>query len=214
MLTFIEEKYGRDAMWTFLASDDNLNDDQPGSLEAAIQSVFGISLDEFDQSFRAWLESHDPGEQLEDLRLTIELQDLRRHYQNTYIPPANFLLDQAVNAAARPEYLPVVIREAREPANIAVELIIANGQQAIVDGDYAKAQEINKILADVLSDGTLDHPAAKEYLDIVIVALEAGYEVVELNIQGDRAEARVTAEPPNLVDMDFQKTDGTWQIQP
>lgn len=214
MLTYIEEAYGKDAMWTFLGSDDNLGDDQPGSLEAAVRSVFGISLEEFDQAFQAWLEAQDPGEQLDDLRLTIELQDLRRQYQNMYVPPANFLLDQAVDAAARPEYLSVVIREAREPATIAVELLIAHGQQTIVDGDYQKAEEINKILADVLKDGNLDHPVAKEYLDIVLAASEAGYEVVDLNIEADGAEARVTAQPPDLIDMRFQKINGTWQIQP
>jgi hypothetical protein len=213
MLTYIVETYGMDKMWEFLASDDNPQDDQPGSLEAALQATFGISLQDFNQDFQAWLESQDSGEQLEDLRLTIELQDLRRKYQERYVPPPLFLFGEA-SKAADPDYLPVVIREASAPANIAVELMIANGQQAIIEGDYARAEELNQVLADILTNGNLGNPVAREYLGLVLAAAAEGYEVVNLDIQGDRANVRVTTEPPNLVDLHFQKIDGTWQIQP
>lgn len=214
MLTYMAETYGTEKMWTFLQTDDNLEDDQPGSLEGAFQSALGISLEDFNQGFEAWLEQQDPGEQLDDLRLTIELQDLRRQYQQTYAPPPDFLLAEAEAAVARPEYLPVVIREARAPANIAVELIIAQAQQAIIDGDYTRAEELNQVLADIVAKGTLDHPLAREYLEIVLAAAEESYEVVDLEIQGEQAQARVTAEPPNLVSIKFQKLNGSWQIQP
>jgi hypothetical protein len=55
---------------------------------------------------------------------------------------------------------------------------------------------------------------AKDYLDIVLAAAREGYEVVNLDLQGDQASTRVTAEPPTLTDLSFQKIDGTWQIQP
>ncbi len=213
MLTYIIETYGIDKMWEFLASDDNPQDDQPGSLEAALQATFGMSLQDFDRDFQAWLERQEPGEQLEDLRLTIELQDLRRQYQETYVPPPLFLLGEA-SKAADPDYLPIVIREAGAPANVAIELIIANGQQAIIDGDYSTAEELNKLLADIVSTGEFNDPLAKDYLDVVLAAANQGYEIVELDIQGDRASGRVTAEPPILIDMEFQKLDGIWQIQP
>jgi hypothetical protein len=202
-----------DNMWELLAFDDNPQDDQPGSFEAALQATFGISLRDFDQDFQAWLESQESGEQLEDLRLTVKLQDLRRQYQETYVPPPLFLLGQA-KEAAKPDYLPIVIREASAPANVAVELIIANGQQAIIDGDYSTAEELNKILADIVATGEFNDPLAKEYLDIVLAAASQGYELVDLEVQGDRASGRVTAEPPILVEMEFQKMGETWQIQP
>jgi hypothetical protein len=213
MLTYIVETYGTEEMWNLLAYDDNPGDGQLGSFEAALQASFGISLEEFDQSFRAWLESKDPGPQLDDLQLTIELQDLRREYQETYAPPPSFILAEAADAAARREYLPVVMREARAPANIATELIIAHGQQAIVDGDYSRAEELNKLLADILSTGEFQDPLAKDYLEVVLAAAAAGYEVVELEFQGDRANAKVTNEPPSLIDLVLQKVDGIWQVQ-
>ena len=208
------ETYGKEKIWTFLSTDDNPNDDQPGSLEGALQSTFGVSLKEFDQGFQAWLESKDPGEQLDDLRLTIELQDLRRQYQETYAPPPDFLMAEAPSEVARPEYISLVMREPRAPANIAIELIIAEGQQAILDGEYERAEELNKVLADILSTGEFEESLARDYLEIVLAAAKEGYEVVQLEIEGDQAEARVTSEPPNAVDMTFRKTAGTWQIGP
>ena len=215
MLTYIVETYGKEKMWQFLGSDDQPGDDQPGSLEAALQSVFGVSLQNFDQAFQAWLERHEPGKQLDDLRITIELQDLRRQYQDTYSPPPNFLLAPVAEAIARPEYVPVVMREARTPANIAVELIIAHGQLAILDGDYARAEQLNKMLTEILSSGEFEDPLAKDYLDIVLATANEGYEVVNLDVLlGDHASVRVTAEPPLLINLELQKIDGKWQILP
>lgn len=215
MLTYMVEAYGEDKLWEFFGADTNVSDGQPLPLADAIQLTFGISLNDFDKAFQAWLESEDPGEQLDDLRLTIELQDLRREYQDTYSPPPYFLFAaSAKDGAARPEYLPSMIREANAPTNIAIELIIAEGQQAVLDGDYAKAEELIEILREIVSTGKFEDPLAKEYLDIVLVAASEGYEMVNLDIQGDHAEAHVTAEPPTLLKLNFQKIDGTWQIQP
>jgi len=215
MLTYIAETYGEEKMWQFLGSDDEPGDDQPGSLEAALQSTFGVSQKDFDQAFQAWLERHEPGEQLDDLRLTIELQDLRRQYQDTYSPPPNFLLAPVADVIARPEYLSVLMREARAPANIAVELIIADGQLTILEGDYARAEQLNKILSEILSSGEFENPLAKDYLDIVLAVADEGYEVVNLDaLLGDHASVRVTREPPLLVNLELQKIDGKWQVLP
>jgi hypothetical protein len=201
-------------MWQFLGYDNNLEDDQPGSLEAAIQAVFGNSLTDFDQGYRTWLESKDPGGQLEDLRLTIELQDLRREYQATYAPAPYFLLTEAANAAARREYLPVVIREARAPANVAIELIMANAQRDIVAGAYSEAEALIKVIHDVVSTGNFEDPLAREYLEVVTTAADAGYEVLVLNLQNGYATAQATNEPPLTTILNLQKVDGVWQINP
>ena|GEM_PF-885395 len=214
MLTYIVETYGEDKLWEFFGADTNTSDGQPLPLGDAIQTTFGISMNEFDQAFRDWLESKDPGEQLEDLRLTIELQDLRRQYQDTYAPPPYFLLAKAEDAVARPEYVPVVMREANAAPNMAVELIIADGQQAILDGDYPKAEEIIEILQKIVSTGKFEDALAKDYLDIALTLEEAGYEIVALHLQGDRATAQVTMAPPTLSSVELEKVDGIWQVKP
>ena len=214
VLTYIVDTYGIEKMWEFLGSDDNPDDDQAGSLQAALQTIFGVSVQEFDESFQAWLAGKDPGQQLEDLRLTIELQDLRRQYQDTYSAPPYFILASVEDAVARPEYLPVVIREARAPANMAVELIIAHAQRAIVEGDYVRAEELNDVLADIVSTGEIRDPLAKEYLDIVLALQEAGYETVSLDLQGDQATAEVTIEPPAKSSIQLEKVDDSWHVKP
>ena len=212
MLTYIVETYGVDALWKFLAADADTSDGQPATLESAIQSTFDISLTGFDEDFRAWLESGDPGEQLDDLRLTIELQDLRRKYQDTYAPPPYFFLGKAENALARPEYLPVTLREVHAPPNIVIELIIANAQQAIVDGDYSNAEQLIVVLKDVLTTGEFEDPLAKEYLSIAITLTNAGYNLEALDLQDKLALVEVTRDSTELISLELQRNDGIWQV--
>ncbi|HSL27679.1 MAG TPA: hypothetical protein VK900_00655, partial [Anaerolineales bacterium] len=213
LLTYIADAYGEEKVWEFLRSDPT-QDGQLLPLEDAIRLTFGISLEDFDQGFQAWMEKNDPGEQLDDLRLTIELQELRREYQDAYAAQPLFIQLEEVDAVARPEYLPIVMREARAPTNIAVELMIAHGQQAIIDGDYTRAAELNKTLATIIDTGEFEAPLAGEYLDVVLAAADAGYEIVNLDLEGDRASARATVEPPALVELELQNLNGTWQILP
>jgi len=212
MLTYIVETYGADALWKFFAADADTSDGQPATLEAAIQSTFGISLTEFDADFRTWLESGDPGEQLDDLRLTIELQDLRRTYQDTYAPPPYFFLGKAEDILARTEYLPVVLREAHAPPNIVIELIIANAQQAIIDSDYSKAEQLIDALKEVLSTQEFENLLAKEYLAIAITLTNEGYNLEALDLQDDQALVEVTRDSTELISLELHRNDAIWQI--
>ena len=212
MLTYIVETYGSEKLWQFLAADENPEDNQPGSLGAALQATFGVSLKDFDQDFQVWLESREPEEQLEDLRLTIELQDLRRQYQDTYAPPPYFFLDKAEDALARPEYLPVALREAHAPPNIAIELIIANAQQAIMDSDYSNAEQLISALKDVLTTQEFEDPLATEYLSIAITVANAGYNLAALDLQHNKAVVEVTRDSTELISLELQRNDGIWQI--
>jgi len=216
ILTYIVDTYGEEKLWRFLSADQNSSDGQPLPLKDAIRLTCRVSLEEFDHGFQAWLESNDPGQQLDDLRLTLALQEARRKYQDRYAPDPLFLTSELdTSAIRRSEYLPVVMREARAPTNIAIELIIANSQQAIFSGDYASAEALNKVIAEIISTGKFEDPLAKDYLDVVLAAASQGYEVVNMDILlGDHASARTTAEPPVLVNLEFQKIDGIWQIQP
>jgi hypothetical protein len=214
VLTYIAEAYGSEKVWEFLTTDPDPNDGQPAQLETGIRTTFGISLAQFNKDFRAWLASQDPGQQLDDLRLTVQLQELRRKYQDTYAPPPNFIAGGAGRSVAQTEYLPVLIREADTPANAAAELIIADAQQAIVDGDYRRAEDLIKIIDEVINTGGFENALAKDYLDIVLVLEEAGYEVVELTLQGDQAAVQVTLDPPVVTSVELRKQNGVWQVQP
>src|SRR5215207_2335000 len=214
MLTYIEDAYSEDKLLEFINADETPGDGKPTPLETAIQNIFGISSAQFDQDFQGWLESQDPGAQLDDLRLTVQLQDLRRTYQDTYTPASSFLTYNFAEALARPEYLPIAMREADDPENIAIELIIAAGQKAIIDEDYNVAEEFVRVLEQILSTDAFEDPIAKDYLDIATMLSDQGYEVASLTIHGDRATAQIIDQPPALALVELLKVGGIWQIKP
>src|SRR6185503_1990001 len=101
--------------------------------------------------------------------------------------------------------------EPRAPANIALELLIANAQRAILSGAYPEAEALIETIKSVVSTGGLEDPLAREYLDIVLAVREAGYEVLYLSLQNGYATVQVTKEPPNTTVLDLQKIGDTWQ---
>ena len=212
MLTYIVETYGVDTLWKFLAADADTPDGQPGHAGVGHSNHLRCFTHRLQPEFPRLAGNWSPGKQLEDLRLTIELQDLRRQYQDTYAPPPYFFLGKAEDALARPEYLPVTLREVHAPPNIAIELIIANAQQAIVDGDYSNAEQLIVALKDVLSTQEFENPLAKEYLAIAITLTNAGYNLQELDVQDNMALVEVTRDSTELVSLELQKNDGIWQI--
>ena len=218
ILNYIVDTYGQEKLWEFLNADDDIPDEQWMPLGDAAQAALGIPLAEFDQGFRAWLEKNEPGAQLDDLRLTIELQDARREYQTLYSPQPLFILMEVTEVVTdmimRPENRSVMTREARAPANIAIELLIANAQRAIIAGAYPEAEGLIKTIKDVVETGGFEDPLAKEYLDIVLAVREAGYEVLYLSLQNGYATVQVTNEPPNTTVLDLQKISDIWQISP
>ena len=214
VLTYIADAYGSDKIWEFLTADVDSKDGQVTPLETAIQNTLGISLDQFDQDFEAWLESKEPAKQLDDLRLTIALQDVRRQYQETYTPPPYFIAWDVAETVARAEYLPVLIREADAPTNTAAELLIADAQQAIIEGDYVQAEQRIKVLEQIVTTSRFEDALAKEYLDIVLVLQAAGYDVLSLDIEGGQATAQVTTDPPAATRLELEKIDDIWQVRP
>jgi hypothetical protein len=162
ILNYIEDTYGQAKLWEFLNADDDIPDEQWPSVGDAVQIALGIPLAEFDDGFRAWLEKNEPGTQLEDLRLTIELQDARREYQTVYSPQPLFLImdvpDMVIDIILSPENRSLWLREPRAPANIAVELLIANAQRAILSGAYPEAEGLIETIKSVVSTGSFEDP--------------------------------------------------------
>ena len=214
MLTYIADAYGKDTVWKFLAADNDASDGQPGPLDIAIQKTFSISQDQFNEGFRSWLQDHDPGTQLDDLRLTIKLQDLRRQYQDTYVPPPYLLLGNGMRDVTRPEFLPLILRESQSPANTAIELLIANGQEAIIAGDYPAAEQIINTVENILSSKNFDSPPANDYLAIASTLIENGYSVDSLKISDNSATAQVSTNTPTLLTLQLQKSADGWVVLP
>jgi hypothetical protein len=105
-----------------------------------------------------------------------------------------------------------MVREPRKPANVAVELIIANAQQAIIDQEYGQAEALIEVLAEVLETGRVTTPVAAEYVAIVRVLAEEGYETLALELGEGEATADVTQSPPRRETISLEKDGDGWQL--
>lgn len=214
IMAYIVEEFGWEALREFgrNAAGDPFYD--PAQRDQILQDAFGVSGETFNADYLAWLGSHEPGEQFDDLRLTIELQDLRREYQTEYAPPPLAIFGRSEETYARPEFLPLLIREANAPANVAVELMIANAQVAIVHGDYTNAESLIESIRGVLESGEFASPLAYEYASIVVALNEDGYEALSLDLQAEEATIQVTRAAPSVETVTLQKILGEWQLSP
>ncbi len=108
----------------------------------------------------------------------------------------------------------MLIREARSPGNVAIELMIANGQQSIKEGNFTAADELIGAIRSILPNGTFEHPLARDYLDVVFFLAEQGYETVTLEWAGEQVRVDVLKEAPALTSLMLQKTEAGWVIAP
>lgn len=205
--TYIDVIYGRAKVWEFgqaAAGADNLT--------GALRQVFERSLEQFDSDFETWLANQAPGAQVDDLRLTVALQTLRRRYQNDFAPVPVSIFGIPSQTIADPAVLPLLVREARQPAHLAVELLIANAQRGIASGDYPAVELLVEALTAVLASGNFDQPLAAEYLAAVTALEAAGYETLSLALAGDQATAAVTRRAPQIETVMLVKTGGVWRL--
>lgn len=209
---YIAEEYGWDTLIEFgqMVSGDTFFD--PDMREQIMLTTLGVTSETFEENFRNWLEGHEPGEQFDDLRLTVALQDLRRRYQKEYAPEPFSIFGVADVSFGRPGFLPMLIRETNAPPNVAIELMIANAQKAIVAGDYPGAETLTESIQVVLDTGEFTTPLAYDYVSITFALSEQGYECLSLDLRGDEATAQVTRSAPSLEQVVLQRVDGEWQV--
>lgn len=215
LINYIVETYGWDRLWEFAVADSKQPSATFEERGEIVASTLGVSDDELERDFVAWARAHDPGEQVEDLALTVELQDLRRQYQEKFAPYPQFLLSLTGGRWTEPRYIPTNIREARTPAHIATELLIGNAQRAIFEGRYDDARSLIEVIAPIVDSGRLEHPLAREYAAIALGLAERGYEAVSLALDGlgdGTAVVEVTESPPELETVTLEKVDGLWRM--
>jgi hypothetical protein len=212
IMAYIVEEYGWHALMEFGRNASGGRFFDPDQRDQILQDIFGVSSNTFESSYLAWLESHEPGEQIDDLRLTIALQDLRRQYQRDYAPEPASIFGESDEKFARPDYLPMLIRESDSPQNVAAELMIANAQKVIVTGDYDQAESLIEAIRDVLDSGEFTFPLAYDYASVTSALSEKGYEALSLYLRGDEATAQVTRASPSLEQVTLRRVNGEWQI--
>jgi hypothetical protein len=215
IVNYIIDTYGWEKLRDFIEAD---NQDGGAFSDAArntlFSETFGVTRDTFEENFLDWLRSQDPGHQVEDLELTIELQTVRRKYQDRYVPWPWFFMGYAEETFGRPEYLHLNIREPHTPAHAATEMLIADAQQALADDQYDQARTLIETLEHVVSTGRLDVPLAHEYGSVAQALAEKGYVVVSLELEDGEAYVQVAEAKsfPELESMTLYKANGLWLL--
>lgn len=210
VVAYLIESYGWDGFRAFVGTE--LEDERASSsewLDAAFQRHFDLSLEEMEAAFLAWLAEQEPGEQLEDLRLTVALSNTRRQYQRERAP---YQALWAIGELTELENLSTLIREPDAPENVALEAMLVQAQDALAAGEYEEAQALVQAVQAVLDDGSFAHKPAADFLAIAQVLTTQGYETQRIAIQGTRAEVQAIRTQPNLETLVLVRMEGMWQI--
>lgn len=205
----IPTDFSAEALDAFIDEADGFD---PDVLTSAAETALGVSWNDLDPLFRRWLDEHPPGDQVDDLRLTIQLQDARRAYQAAYQPdPRSWFGTAADGVAITPAA--ELMREARTPPHVAAELLIAAAQRSLTADEYASTDRIVHAIEDVVESGTFTTPTAIDHLQLATLVAEKGLELVSIEIDGDRAVGLAVATAPDLTDVVAVRTADGWAWQ-
>ncbi len=179
-------------------------------LTRALRETYGVGLNTVEQDYTAWLESIPPGNQLDDLRVTIALRDTSRRYQELYAPYQGELLPSAdaMSRGVVAEYM----REPTAPENLVLETLLVTANQAYLDGDYAAAEQLLDVINDTLDDGDFTRQPAADYLAITQLLLEQGYEVQRIDLADTQATVLAIRTWPELETLTLEYDGAQWQL--
>lgn len=220
------------ARWGYPAFDTFYRNIQPTNphsharaLDLALQLHFGLSLAELERDFHRFLQSNPATPaQVTDVHLTVEFYDTVRRYQQALDPHAYFLsawlLDiedmQAEGITA--DY----VRSPRRAANLALEALLINAEAAVVQAEYAAAEEyiraVNAVLAAYENSAPAPFdasPLAAETLAVVRTVRARGYEPQQITLADGQARVLAThpeSPLPVLHTLELVFEGGHWQV--
>lgn len=208
LVTYLTRTYGWDAFLEVYGQDiPNVYDSE--WLDQAFRRVYGIGLQEVERGFSAWLDGIDPGGQVDDLRLTIELFDIMREYQFRYAIYQQF---PPIEDAVRFDRTYEFIREPTAPENLALETLLFSAQTALEEGRYADAAMLIEAVAATLADGDFSRQPVRDYLVIARAMSALGFEVQSIELVGDEALVTVIHTWPQLETVTLVRSGDTWTL--
>lgn len=208
LVYYLVDQYGWDAFLELYATD-GLEVGGAAWLDQALQQVYGVGLEETEAEFIAWLSEHSPGDQADDLRLTIDLYEAMRTYQMLYAPYHNLpSIDDTLEKNLTFEF----IREPTAPENLAIESMLVAAHQALEEGRYADCKNLLDAIIAALNNGNFTKQPIGDYVAITHLLLSLGYEVQQINIDGSLATVQVIQTWPHLETLTLVCIDGVWQL--
>lgn len=210
LVHYLTETYGW-SEFVNLYSTEGLETRDARWLDQALDLTYGKSLGEIEADYKSWLKQYSPGDQIEDLRLTIELFDTMRRYQAAYAPYQESL---PTTEEARVEgQIAEFVREPAASENIALETLLAQAGQDLRQGNYTSCAAELQILNQVLEDGDFTLSPISDYLAIARLLNGEGYEAQHVDILGNRATVQAIRTWPRLDVLTLVRDGSGWQIE-
>lgn len=211
LVAYLTETYGWDQFLAlYSAKDIGLTDS--AWLNIAMQNTFGKSLRQIEQGYRTWLRAHPPGNQVDDLKLTIGVFDAIRQYQDLYAPYQESLptAQKAIDAGSTAEF----IREPTTPENIALEAMLIEVERALRENRYADGEDLLSAVNAALDTGDFTQPPTLDFYQIARLVADQGYEAQQISIADTQATVRAIKRWPHIDVLNLIHTPDGWQIAP
>jgi hypothetical protein len=214
-ITYLVNTYGWAHFKTFYGSFQDAPS-QAQMLEAALRANFGKGLSDLEADWLAHLRSLPPDEdQIEDLRLTIELYDTLRRYQQMDDPAAHFLtawLPDGPEARKR-GIVADFVRHPDAPENVALEAMLSEAGRTLAAGDFDTTEKLLASVNAVLDAHNLFlDPLAASYLEIVTRLEATGYEAQTITLSRDSATVTAIRDWPALETLTLTRTASGWRL--
>ena len=216
LVAYLVDRYGWETFWRFYHSFEQA-EDPVAMLDAALQRSFGLGLDETEDGLKAWLQAHPPTPaQVRDLQDTVDLFDTVRRYQERYDPAAYWMSGWMPNPTdgVKRGIVADFVRCPRAPENIALETMLIAAREALYQADFSTAEELIVAVNRVLDTGAFGGLPESDYLAMARVVAAAGFEVQEVEIEGDTAQVWAIRDWPVLQQLTLQRTAGGWRLAP
>src|SRR5574341_2444226 len=214
-ITYLVNTYGWAHFKTFYVSFQDAPS-QAQRLDAALRANFGKGLSDLEADWLAHLRSLPPDEdQIEDLRLTIELYDTLRRYQEIDDPAAYFLtawLPDGPEARKR-GIVADFVRHPDAPENIALEAMLSEAGRMLAAGEFDTSEKLLTSVNAVLDAHNLFlDPLAASYLEIVTRLEATGYEAQTITLSRDSATVTAIHDWPALETLTLTRTASGWRL--
>lgn len=165
-------------------------------MDQALQEHFGASLDQVEADWMAYLDGipHHPDVR-DDLLTTIRYYDIMRRYQLHYDPSAHFLkawlpFPQELEERGLTAEL---TRRPTAALNVTLEVMLGAVDRALMAGDHRRANVILDSVERVLDNGgQFVDPLSVHYHDLVTKLMDLGFEVHQVEMEGNQAIVQVT----------------------
>jgi hypothetical protein len=226
LVEYMVETYGLDNFFTFYRDIHNQSgESQSDSIDAALQAHFSISFVQLEQDFIVALKAEpDTTAWVDNVRLEVNYYETMRRYQQQLDPSAYFrtawLMD---NRDMRQRGIVAdYLRHPHTPTNLALETLLITAGQQMVAADYAGSAQILQQINSVLDGTQQESPEpfsvsaiTAAYFAISSTLQQQGDEVQNINLSGDSALTQVTTlTSPKLIQLNLQRMDGQWSINP